>query len=190
MTALLIVKHLRPGEPLPGSIDARVLCTESVSVRVGRSGYGITYLPTGLTRWKDFAMTEPAREAAAGITPGAFVLGAFSGEMPVGIAVGAVRENRWCEVLDLRVDVASRQQGIGRALLDACERVAEEGDMEGLRMLVSDTNPVMCQFAEHCGFSLEGIDRLLWAMSPEERCKPMMRRASALIFYRRRERDS
>ncbi len=187
---MLVIKPLGPGDPLPRDLDARVLCGEDVSVRVSRAGYALSYLPTGATRWRSFEMTEPAREALAGYTPGAFALAAYLDETPAGLAVAANRANRWCDVLDLRVDAAYRQQGIGRMLLEACMRAACDADMAGLRMLVSDLNPVMCQFAEHMGFRVEGLDRLLWAMTPEERIKPMMRRASALIFYRRKESDS
>ena len=186
---MLTIRPLIPGESLPREIDARVLCSEAVSVRVGHSGYTLTYLPTGSTRWKVFDPTEPACEAMAGLTPGAFILGAYRDGALAGMAVAANRRSGWCEVLDLRVDAACRQQGIGRMLLDACMRGAAEADRAGLRMLVSDANPAMCQFAEHCGFRLEGIDRLLWAMTPEERIKPMARRACALIFYRQKERN-
>ena len=181
---MLQIRPLAPGELGPDAIDARILCDEAVSVRVGHSGYAVTYLPSGSSRWLCFPPTGAAAEALEGVIPGAFALGAFVDGAPVGLAAAALRPNRWCDLMDLRVDVSFRQQGIGQMLLDACARTAAESNMAGLRMLVSDTNPVMCRFAEHCGFRLEGIDRLLWAMTPAERIKPRARRACALIFYR------
>ena len=187
---MLVIKPLTPGQPLSREIDARTLCGDTVSVQVTRSGFTLSYMPTGTAHWRSFPWSESAEQTLAGYMPDSFILGAEQDGLLVGLLVAHCSKTRWCEVLDLRVDTSCRLQGIGRTLLDACMRNAARRDMAGLRMVVSDANPAMCQFAQHCGFSLEGIDRLAFAMSPEERLKPMMRRASALIFYRQKERDS
>ena len=187
---MLVIKPLLPGEPLPREIDARTLCGDTVSVQVTRSGFALSYMPTGTAQWRSFPYSEYAEEILAGIIPDSFILGAEQDGILVGILAARYCRSRWCEIHDLRIDTSCRMQGIGRTLLDACMRNAVRRDMEGLRIVVSDTNPAMCQFAQHCGFKLEGIDRLAYAMSPEERHKPMIRRASALIVYRQTERDS
>ncbi len=185
---MLVIRPHTPGKPLTLDIDARTLCGDTVSVRVSHSGYSLSYTPVGSAHWRDFPMSEAAQDALAGVRPGAFILLALQDDRPVGIAVAAFSRTNWCEVLDLRVDTSCRLQGIGRMLLDACVRAAERENMAGLRMTVSDGNPAMCQFAEHCGFRLEGIDRLYFAMSPEEKLKPLMRRACALFFYLQKEK--
>ncbi len=186
---MLVIEQIQPGRADPAALDARVLCGDAVSVRISRSGFSLSYAPTGSSHWRSFGVSPRAQDALKGFIPSASIIGAFRDEVPVGIAVMADSRTGWAEVLDLRVDAASRQEGIGRALVEACQRRADQDGMAGLRIVVSDANPVMCQFCEHCGFRLEGIDRLAFAMTPEERVKPLMRRASALIFYRQKERS-
>ena len=46
---MLLVKPLPIGQPLPRAIDARVLCGETVTVRVGRGGlslFALSYAPS------------------------------------------------------------------------------------------------------------------------------------------------
>ena len=186
---MLVIEQVVPGRIDPAVIDARVLCGDAVSVRVSRSGFGITYTPTGSSHWRAFDLSPRARDALQGLIPSAAIFGAFKDETPVGLAVTVNSRSNWTELLDLRVDTGSRQEGIGRALLEACQRKADQDGMAGLRAVISDANPQLCQFCEHCGFRLEGLDRLAFAMTSEERIKPLMRRASALIFYRQKERS-
>ena len=60
--------------------------------------------------------------------------------------------------------------------------------MTGLKMCVTDTNPVICQFCEHCGFSLQGLDRHALIYTELERDKPLARRACQLHFYQQHQK--
>ena len=42
----------------------------------------------------------------------------------------------------------------------------------------------MCQFCEHEGFSLQGMDRMALALTEQERMKPLAQRSCELIFYK------
>ena len=188
---MLLVKPLPIGQPLPRAIDARVLCGETVTVRVGRGGlslFALSYAPSASAQWRSFPMGEQAELALAGRLPNSAAFGAFQDGEMIGLAVCRAAGNAWCELLDLRVDPAHRLTGVGRNLLDACQRCADGVGAVGLRCETRDDHPVMCQFLAHCGFELQGLDRLAWAMTPEERVKPMMRRCCGLIFYRTAER--
>ncbi|MBR4457417.1 MAG: GNAT family N-acetyltransferase [Clostridia bacterium] len=180
---MLMIQPIQPGAVPLRQIDARTLCGDTVSVRIGRSGLSLSYTPIGSALWRDFDPSPRAIDAFDGCLRGSVVLGAYRDERLVGLAAAADGGRGWCEILDLRVDTSCRLRETGRTLLDACRRFAERGGMVGLTMAVSDANPAMCQFAEHCGFRLEGMDRLALAQTPEERVKPMMRRACELYFY-------
>ena len=71
-----------------------------------------------------------------------------------------------------------------RILMLFCEDVSLHRGMRGLKMIVPDSNPAACQFCEHCGFTLQGIDRYALLSAPSERDKPAAARACALLFYR------
>ena len=188
---MLVIKALSPGIPLQREIDARTLCGDTVSVRIGRSGirpFTLAYQPAPSARWRSFPLSEEARMVLAGLLPDSALFGAFQDDEFVGQAMAVLSSSGWCHLVDLRVDTSHRLIGIGRSLLEACQRFAGKNGMAGLHLTVSDLNPVMCQFCEHCGFSLEGIDRLAYAMLPEERMKPLLQRACALHFYRQNER--
>ena len=70
---MLLVKPLPIGQPLPRAIDARVLCGETVTVRVGRGGlslFALSYAPSAsaitvsasiLAAFRELAMPEPIR---------------------------------------------------------------------------------------------------------------------------------
>lgn len=118
----------------------------------------------------------------------ASVYGAFQEERFCGLAVIRKDEHGWGEILDLRVDASCRRQGIATALLASCEGFARRRSLEGLRITVSDQNPVMCQFLEASGFQVQGVDRFLYSRLPEERQKPLALRACALFCYKMMER--
>ena len=180
---MLMIRPVKPGAVPLQQIDARTLSGDTVAVRIGRSGLSLGYTPNGSAHWRSFGPCPRALDAFAGYLRGAVILGASLEDRPVGIAAVVDSGRGWCEILDLRVDASCRLQGIGRALLDACRRYAERVGLAGVCMAVSDDNPVMCQFAEHCGFRLEGMDRMALTQMPEERIKPMVRRACELYFY-------
>ena len=74
--------------------------------------------------------------------------------------------------------------GAGKAMLGACQAWAESHHTQGLKLITTDQNPGMCQFCEHEGFSLQGMDRMALALTEPERTKPLAQRSCELIFYK------
>ena len=183
---MVVIKQLPLGTEPPRRIDGRILCGETVKIRIGRSGvnlFTLSYLPTQGALWKTFEPGEAAERAWQGLLPGAIAWGAFQDEQLSGIALAVPSATCWCELLDIRVDSAQRRNGIGTMLLDACRRYARTQGMMGIKATVGDDNPVACQFLEHSGFTLQGLDRMQMAMTPAERVKPLLHRTCALFFY-------
>lgn len=166
-------------------ISSASLAGEDVLLRVGRMGYSLGYVPLPRAQWRDFPADERADPAAVLSDGRSALFAAFEDGTMIGMA--AVRVNastRWAEVLDLRVEAAHRRQGVARNLLDFCERFAARRGMRGLRLSCADTNPGLCQFCEHSGFTLAGVDTKALAYTDGERDKPLARRAALLTFYK------
>lgn len=166
-------------------ISSASLAGEEVLLRVGRTGYSLGYVPLPRAEWRDFPAAGEADPAAALTDPRCALFAAFEDGRFIGQTV--VRMNAalgWADVLDLRVETASRRQGVGRNLLDFCERLAVRRGMRGLRLACSERNPALCQFCEHCGFALAGVDTKALAYTESEREKPLARRAALLTFYK------
>lgn len=165
-------------------IDGASLAGEDVMLRIGRSGFALGYVPLPRAEWRNFPMSDRVQpENLLADTSSAMFL-AFENDAFVGQgAVSANRDTGWTEILDLRVAAASRRRGVARALLGAMESFSQKAGMRGLRMAVTDENTVACQFCQHCGFTLQGIDRMALAYTPAQQEKPLARRACQLFFY-------
>lgn len=166
-----------------GSLRDRVLIGEEILMRVGRSSFTLSYLPLPKAEWRSFAPIPDAAPEKLVSLENSAVFAAFQGEQFIGIACIRLMSGGWAELMDIRVDAAYRRTGAGRMLLDACIRYAQSRGAMGIRVEVSESNPVLCQFCEHTGFRLHGIDRMALIYTENERNKPMARRASALYFY-------
>lgn len=185
MNDVRLVRRMMP-EQLLGMkrLEDGVLIGEETMLRVGRSGFSISYVPMERAVWRNFPgptadeLTETLQDGRGAL------FGAMDGGRIIGLSCVRLIRTGWAEVRDIRVDASCRRQGIGRMLLDACERFAQEGGARGLRMEVSEANPVLCQFCEHTGFVLHGLDRMALIYTEAERSRPMARRACALYFYR------
>lgn len=165
-------------------IDGASLVGEDVMLRVGRSGFDLGYVPLPRAEWRNFPMDSRVRPEVLLADENSAMFLAFENESLVGqAAVSARRSTGWTEILDLRVDPASRRKGVARTLLDAMESFSQKAGMQGLRMALTDDNTVACQFCQHCGFALQGIDRMALAYTPAQREKPLARRACQLFFY-------
>ena len=167
-----------------GRLEDGVLVGEETMLRVGRSGFALSYLPLPKAVWRSFppasgALPEQVLRADKGA-----VFGAWDGDRIIGLACIRMGSAGWAELVDIRVDASHRRCGIARMLLDACDRFAAEQGARGIRLEASEANPVLCQFCEHTGFVLHGLDRMALVYSEAERSKPMARRACALYFYR------
>lgn len=185
MGELRVVKRMTP-ELLQavGRIEDGTLASEEVMLRVGRSGFSIQYLPLPRAEWRAFPPKPEANLHRLATEEASAVFGAWEAERVVGLACVRVKAEGWAEVVDIRVDASCRRLGLGRMLVNACDRFAAEHGAYGLKMEVSEANPVMCQFCEHTGFVLHGLDRMALVYTESERGKPMARRACAMYFYR------
>lgn len=171
-------------QPDCGRLLSSVLVGEETLLRVGRSGFGISYAPLPQAQWRDFPPAPEAEMEALLQDECAAVFAAYEGEKLIGVA--SVRETArgWGELLDIRVDAAYRRTGAARMLLDACDRFCAGRGMHGMRLEASEANPALCQFCEHTGFHLHGVDRMALIYTETEMQKPMARRACALLFYK------
>ncbi len=165
-------------------VAAESLAGEEAVLRIGRSGFSLGYMSLPRAEWRSFPMMEEAEPARLADDPDAAVFAAYQEGRFVGSAAVRATKRGYGDVLDVRVDAPFRRGGVARALLAACERFAAQREMRALRLCCTDNNPVACQFCEHCGFTLQGLDRSALAYAPSEREKPMARRACMLFFYR------
>ena len=164
--------------------DASLAGEESV-LRIGRGGFSLGYVPLDKAQWRSFPPPRKADPAKLVTRPDAAAYAAFAGEALAGLAcIVFDQDSAWTEIIDLRVDAAYRRQGVASTLLRTCEDASARQGMRGLKMAVPDSNPAACQFCEHCGFTLQGVDRYALLSAPSERDKPAAARACALLFYR------
>ena len=170
--------------PLQERITDTVLTGEEVMLRVGRSGFSIGYVPLAKAEWRSYPAAPEADPAKLVHDEQSAVFAAYEDEHMIGLACVRADDKGWAQLLDIRVDAAFRRTGAARMLLDACDRFAIVHGMRGLRVEASEANPALCQFCEHTGFVLHGLDRMALVYSAAEKAKPMARRACALYFYR------
>ncbi len=87
-----------------------------------------------------------------------------------GVCVGQIRMrrnwNRYCYIEDIEVGRAHRQLGIGKQLIAAAIAWAKAGGMPGLMLEAQDVNLIACRFYQRLGFTLGGVDTLLYANTP------------------------
>ncbi len=178
---MLYIKRLEQSELVPLFGSEKSLVSEQVLVRVSRLGFSLAYQQKGKAEWEAF----PPEEGLYSDRQGMAYFGAISDGQIIGLSCVSIGSNGWTDLLDIRVDAAYRRIGAGKAMLDACEAWGADRGLVGLRTITSDRNPAACQFLEHCGFLLGGIDRISMSMLPDERDKPLANRSCLLVFYRK-----
>lgn len=173
------VQQLRP-------VSDASLVGEEVMLRIGRNGFNLGYVPMPRAEWRTFPPDRLADPALLLGQPNAAMFAAFQddGTFAGSAAVIADPATGWTRIIDIRVDAAHRRTGIASLMLDACESFSEKLGMRGLSIHIPDSNPAACQFCEHCGFTLQGLDRMALSYTDAERDKPLARRACLLFFYR------
>ncbi len=182
---MLIVRRIKADTlPLVHPLEDRNLTTEEARVSIGRSGLQLAYAPLSKPEWRSFPQAPYADAEFLLQDESSAFYGAFEGTNYIGCAAVTVNPQGWADIIDLRVDAAHRRQGAGRMLLDKCASFAQKRNLHGLRIACTDTNTIMCQFCENCGFTLHGFDQMALALDPDERLKPRSKRASLLYFYR------
>lgn len=182
---MLLVRRLHADElGLIRPLTDRTLVSEEARLRISRLGFQLDYVSLPKAEWRTFLPVDYADPVIITQDEGSAFYAAFDGERYIGGAAVTTLPNGWADVLDLRVDPAFRRQGAGRMLLEKCEHFAHRRSLSGLRIACTDTNPALCQFCEHLSFTLAGLDRMALSQTPEERVKPLSRRACLLFFYR------
>ena len=176
---MLYIKRLQTQELLKNA--DRSLVGEDVLVRISHSGFSLSYLPAAEAKW----LNCPAKSWTD--LSSCILFGAYMDGKIIGTCTSSVTPSgNWLEILDIRVDAQFRRQYAGKALIDANVDYAEKAGLAGLRLVTNDQNAVACQFCEHTGFHLQGIDRMADAGTPEELQKPISQRTCQLIFYRQK----
>lgn len=164
-----------------------VLVGDVTLLRIGRSSLSMGYLPAKPAAMVAFAPDEGIDFQQALTDPNQAVFAAFEDEQCIGTALVQPDISGWAHVRDIRVAATFCRRGVARSLLDACEAFALRQGCEGLHLAIPDSNPGACQFAEKCGFALQGFDKAALTLSRAERAKPLAARAVQLHFYRNRK---
>lgn len=167
------------------TIEDRRFDGESILVRTKKGGFSLEYKPLPAARWQTgFPVRDMidlqgfGDDARKGIFF-AWLDGAFAGQMLVDM-----HEMRLARVVDLRVDIAVRKRGVGRALLDMAETWAQTKQCAGLVVETQDQNAGACQFLARCGFELGGVDSLRYVTRSRHTLRIPALRQTALFFYR------
>ena len=161
-----------------------VLVGDVTLLRIGRSSLSLGYLPAKPAAMVAFPPDERIDFASALSDPSMALFAAYEEEQCIGTALVRTEGNGWAELMDIRVAATCCRRGVARSLMEACEAFAFRQGAEGLHLAIPDSNPGACQFAEQCGFTLQGFDRLALYLSRSERVKPLAARAVLLHFYR------
>lgn len=163
-------------------VDTRYLAGDLVQIRVTRKGFLPEYVPVASASWQTYQPPRGLRELLAAPTRQCFF--AFWDEQFAGQLALSKGEYGLVDLIDLQVDARSRRQSIATALLDAGVDWAQGVDCHGLRAQTTDQNPVACQFFEHTGFQLGGVDRLRFCADRSDGELAPGLKPSALTFYR------
>jgi len=70
--------------------------------------------------------------------------------------------NRYAFIEDICVAASARGQGVGSALIERAKQWAEEQYLCGLALETQDTNVLACRFYRKCGFSIGGVNTMLY----------------------------
>ena len=90
---------------------------------------------------------------------GSLALGAYDGEMWVGVAVGERRDwNRTLWLHEFHVAAGHHRQGIGRRLMDALAERARAAGLRALMLETQNTNVPAIRFYRRVGFTLDGLN--------------------------------
>jgi GNAT superfamily N-acetyltransferase len=87
-----------------------------------------------------------------------FALGAFTGDVPVGLAIYQAAFFKYLYLDDLKVSQAFRHQGIARQLLAAAIPIAKHHGYAGVSTIGQDNNIDACQFYLANGFRIGGLN--------------------------------
>ena len=164
--------------------DTRFLAGDRVLLRVARRGFAPEYVPLPNAEWRTLQTTrvldaDTLLADAKAACYLAFVDDQYAGQCAVRLAA-----HRLVELLDVRVDTRFRRQRVGTELLKYCAFWTQEHHRAGIRAEASDESPVACQFFEHCGYELGGVDKLWHNADPWQAERVPAMRETVLTFYK------
>jgi Acetyltransferases len=165
-------------------IDNRYLAGEVVSLKVGQTGFSLTYRPIAKAQWRQASPDERFAPEDLISSRDSVCYFAFENEQLVGQIVVFENFNSLAMIQNICVEARLRRQGIGKALMDTATDWAKRHGQKGLMLETRDSNPIACQFFESMGFTLGGLDQLLYTAMPEQQDRPRALRDSALFFYK------
>lgn len=111
--------------------------------------------------WQETGLTRPWNDAAADFAravagPSSAVLGVREADVLVGTAmVGHDGHRGW--VYYLAVSPAARGTGLGRLLMDACERWLSERGVPKIQFMVRTDNTGVLAFYDHLGYAHQDV---------------------------------
>ena len=85
-------------------------------------------------------------------------LGAYDGELCVGLAILQPGFFKYMYLYDLKVSKSYRGQHIGTMLIEKAKEIAKQNGYCGLYTQGQDNNPGACLFYLHSGFTIGGLD--------------------------------
>lgn len=169
------------------AIEPRYLVSEVAALRLTRGGFALEYRPLASAVWSRSGCEDEEAADFLGRRDRDVFFGYLEGALCGQIAVEE-SENRLARVADVRVDIPARRKGLGREMLDVAMDWAALHGCEGLVVETQDANPAACQFLEHCGFALGGVDRMRYAGLARTGERPAALPACALFYYKLRAR--
>lgn len=89
-----------------------------------------------------------------------FAVGAYRGEMCVGIAIYEFNWNRFLYLMDLKVNSQYRKKGIASELIKVGQHYAEELEYQGLYTIAQDNNLAACKFYLKQNFVIGGLNTM------------------------------
>lgn len=92
------------------------------------------------------------------INKNGFAIGAYDGDICVGLAIYQHHWNKYMFLHDLKVKHAFRKQGIASALIKEGQKYATELDYKGIYTVGQDNNLAACNFYLKQGFEIGGFN--------------------------------
>ena len=95
-------------------------------------------------------------------------LGAYDGEICVGLAILQDAFFKYLYLYDLKVKRDYRSRGIGTMLMEAAKEVARQRGYRGVYTIGQDNNLSACLFYLHSGFAIGGLDTRVYGGTSQE----------------------
>lgn len=101
-------------------------------------------------------------------------VGAYDAARCVGLAILQEDFFKYMYLYDLKVDPDHRGQGVGRVLIQACQREAVRRGYKGLYTQGQDNNLGACRFYLKMGFEIGGLNTHIYRGTAQEHKKDIL----------------